>query len=282
MLLRPERRAGFDRPKGQFSLNLDSPQARGLLGWWAGNGHEMSIDRVAGVQLAQSAAGITYNAAPLGIAMAADVSGAGIYGLVPPSMQIVGGPGYSIVLWGMASTDVTADGSAFLFGTAYANNPSTSPYTANLLIYWNGTGFPLSYAANNGGVFQGGGFATTIVAGVPFCAVVTHDGVHTTSYLQGISEAQAATSLAPSYDPTASIGFGDINGTNRRAGCRFWDGRFYNYPLTPDEVWALFDPATRWDLYAVPSSRTFFDMGTAVPDKVPYQPNYQWAPILAQ
>lgn len=38
------------------------------------------------------------------------------------------------------------------------------------------------------------------------------------------------------------------------------DFKTWNRALTAADHWALYDPVTRWDLYAVPSSRSFFDM----------------------
>lgn len=39
----------------------------------------------------------------------------------------------------------------------------------------------------------------------------------------------------------------------------------WNRALNPAQVWQLYDPATRWDLYWTPSSRVFFNLGGAAP-----------------
>lgn len=46
-------------------------------------------------------------------------------------------------------------------------------------------------------------------------------------------------------------------------GCGLADARVWNRRLSAAEIQALYDPATRWDLYWTPSSRTFFDIGAA-------------------
>lgn len=41
------------------------------------------------------------------------------------------------------------------------------------------------------------------------------------------------------------------------------DVRVYPFAATADQVWHLYDPATRWDLYWVPGRRVFFDVAAA-------------------
>jgi hypothetical protein len=41
------------------------------------------------------------------------------------------------------------------------------------------------------------------------------------------------------------------------------DARFYSRALNDAEVWSLYDPQTRWDLYYVPGRRVFVDLAAA-------------------
>ena len=41
------------------------------------------------------------------------------------------------------------------------------------------------------------------------------------------------------------------------------DVRLYHRVFTAAEMWALYDPTTRWDLYAAPSRRVYFDVGAS-------------------
>lgn len=44
---------------------------------------------------------------------------------------------------------------------------------------------------------------------------------------------------------------------------QMFDGAVWNRKLSPAEMWSLYDPRTRWDLYYVPGRRVFFDVGAA-------------------
>lgn len=99
----------------------------------------------------------------------------------------------------------------------------------------------------------------------------------------GISYARNGVTAQTLGSPSGSIGNAATNGFyigGQQAGSGaesraltsglFADFRCYNVALTPDALWSLYDPATRWDLYWVPSRRVFFDVGGAVATGKPY------------
>ncbi len=51
----------------------------------------------------------------------------------------------------------------------------------------------------------------------------------------------------------------------------FADFRIYNRALTDNELWQLYDPRSRWDLYYVPGRRVFFDTGAAAASRARQQ-----------
>lgn len=58
---------------------------------------------------------------------------------------------------------------------------------------------------------------------------------------------------------------GSAGGFNETFGGLLWDVRVYSYAMSDGEIRMLYDPVSRWDLYASSlPSRVFFDMGTIV------------------
>jgi len=95
-------------------------------------------------------------------------------------------------------------------------------------------------------------------------------GVFTSStsraaYVDGAYKGTNTTSNAGSSSPNRTvIGARYDSGANGQ----FAEGNIahvciWNRALTDAEVWALYDPRTRWDLYAVPSRRVYFDLAAA-------------------
>lgn len=89
----------------------------------------------------------------------------------------------------------------------------------------------------------------------------TYDGATMRVYLDGVqatSQARTGT-LNSGSDP---IG---LCGTNNNVQGWYADFRVWDRALSAAEVWALYDPATRWDLYWVPGRTLYFDAGAAPP-----------------
>lgn len=66
----------------------------------------------------------------------------------------------------------------------------------------------------------------------------------------------------PAYGDPFFVGtINAISGDERYFNGAVWDVRVYNRALTDVEWLAVFNQATRWDLYWVPGRRVFFDIG---------------------
>lgn len=93
--------------------------------------------------------------------------------------------------------------------------------------------------------------------------VVWNPGAGLSIYLDGIFQAS---------NTTTTTGLRGVEGykifNNTATGGNNWEGqiadwRWYRRALTSADVYALYDPATRWDLYWTPSARTFFTLSAA-------------------
>lgn len=116
-----------------------------------------------------------------------------------------------------------------------------------------------------------GAVARTIT--IPTVGVLTHNVIvcypDTTVapdwYFNGIASTASSSTSTGSYQDT---GYVDWNIGNRSAGDRNWDGAIggftvWNRPLNAIEAWSLYDPATRWDMYRIPTRKTMFEVAAA-------------------
>lgn len=82
------------------------------------------------------------------------------------------------------------------------------------------------------------------------------------AYKNGIPTTQASNVVAFTSAATANA-IGNNTAFNGGWLGKLWHVLYYNRAIAPQEAWALWEPGSRWDLYAVPSTRTFFDMAAA-------------------
>lgn len=87
-------------------------------------------------------------------------------------------------------------------------------------------------------------------------------------YVNGAANPSLFSATADASIPTATanvlIGRAEYSGFTNPFDGNIWDVRIYNRALFPDEVYTLYDPETRWDLYWVPPKRVYFDVSAAV------------------
>jgi len=94
-----------------------------------------------------------------------------------------------------------------------------------------------------------------------FCGTRNGTSLRFYSYMNGVWAVATGTcgSGALNVQPTHLIRFGDFEGNknlNVRNG-KFWEPRVWNRALNAGEVYSLFDPLTRWDIYRRPSQRVY-------------------------
>lgn len=264
----PGRSTRWRRPAHAFGLDASSGQARGLAAWWplvGANGVEMVAKRQAVV------------------ANGATVAASSVFGAAP---------------WLDGTNDYVNTGSASLFNFAssdYTLSLWVCPHTLSSSVrnqLWSkdsnaagGRSFTLehnhaatesSYTAIGHATFSTdsqyfayytptgllSAFATTLItvgirSGVMFIAA------------NGVEQSLTAYPGAGPYVPLQSssteawIGRRVYSGYEEPFHGIVADARVYNRALTPTEIWALYDPATRWDLYWQPGRTLYFDVGAA-------------------
>lgn len=85
-------------------------------------------------------------------------------------------------------------------------------------------------------------------------------------YVNGVKTTTPRTWFASGRTLTNTLEIGGALGAlNETFGDLLWDVRIYSYAMADGQVRMLYDPPTRWDLYAASRpSRVFFDIGAAV------------------
>lgn len=274
MLLRPSRPARGDRPSGPVTLNRDSPLARGLSRLYPLNGDLRSIVPTSPMPVHGDPAStsIAFKGAAIG-GLALDVSVLALdtteqIGNLVPS-------GNGTIAWWAMPTDLFSAGNLFMWGQNGSATPEFSCQRFSGTVY---TGFTspdtrVTFAAASTNWIQ---YAWQLYT---FTWV---NGGTCRIYHNGRELANAAS--VTTSNPTGNLAFGSPSPptTGSRYQGLFAHIGIWNRELTAAEVWQLYEPSARWDMLWVPSSRTFFDVAAAAAAQVPYQPQYLWAPVMAQ
>lgn len=238
------------RPSGPVLLNRDSPQAQGLALWWP-LGSNLGRPVVGGVP------GVLPSDATLGYASAfgdgTRLTGADTSYIasasVPP--QIASLADFTIVLRVMPTAYGYAADTG-LFGSW--SHPSGSGYIQ--LIHRGGLGDVVRVLIDAGG--QQDVYSTTpVVLNRASTISASRAGATLRVYMDGRldgTSAVSATACVASH-PFKIGSYYDDSG--RATGGVFADARIYTRALSDAEHWALYDPATRWDLYWQPSTRAY-------------------------
>ena len=257
MLILPGRSARGQRPTGPLILNRDSPQAQGLRALFLPS-TARPRDLVTGLSLnAPALAEPTPAGDPVGgVCLDLNASGAGVYTTVPVQWQLQ--PPCTILL-GVRRLG-TMGGNVTLAGGFY-NLPQTSPYVTWGFFESSANVDYIGMYANNGGVILAptGG---TPDAPLPLNEYHIWVGVFDVNaqrlYRDGVLVASGSVGHTNTqYTATSTWGFGDPNGVNGNPAIRVSHAGLWARALSPAEIWALYDPATRWDLYWQ-RRRTFF------------------------
>ena len=255
MLLRAAQGIRGYRPGDAFLSNPASLQRRGLIGNWTING------RTAGVIWDSS-----------GLQHSGSLEGTFRYALGPALGGIVGFfDGTSTAL----SIPHRADLSLTQYSIAAWVNPDNFGGFRMILTKANAlsrnyeldievtTGKLRLYHTSAPGVYQGFTGNTALTVNTWQHCAGTFDGATQALYLNGRADGTNATATTPetTADP---VYIGRLND----AAPLYYSGFLthvlvYNRALTAQEVWALYDPSTRWDLSAVPSRQMFVNISAA-------------------
>jgi hypothetical protein len=250
---------GRARPAGPITLNLDSPQRHGLVGWWPLAG---DLTDCSGRQAHLVRTGtLGWSARDLG--MTVPTSSASDYATVsgPTFLAAVDTSPFSLMLWAWFPS-FPPGGQFFSIGNGSAG------------INLNYTGGTMAWlrASNGVDVVRQ---ATSYTDFAWRHIVATWDGTTARIYHNGLADGSAT---SPTVDSGAGTRVGLLTNANAgfpqgpSGGAYVCDARLWNRALPPGEVWALYDPQTRWDLYWQPSTRIVFDIsggggGTTAPSR---------------
>ena len=253
------------RPPTFAGVNKGSPQFKNLVHWWpvteldvfaAGTARTTAIlDVVGGLHAQNNGAAFENKPSPNGYVLA-NTTGAANNGGSTLTLDTAKFSGEATLsMWvklNAATPGVSGDS-----GLARFDNCDTAthyPFTDGLIYC---------------GVFRGSGnrvSGITPLAHVdraqPHLVTVTCDSVTWNLYQNG--QLTHSTTATPTLALSAQAGFhGNTSVFGHNLAGQSWDWRLYNRALSAAEVYALYAPATRHNLYAKPQKRKVYKLASA-------------------
>jgi len=233
---------GTVRPPWPFGINTNSPQARGLVAWWpcVETGALLRDLSLGSVDLTRT--GASWVAAPQAGVMAPDCNGTS--DVFTRDDSPISDMPFTMAVWAIG--DDFSSGRA-LFSLSHATLTDRYQLIVDSVV-------PGRISAQ---IVQGASSDTsaattdTTAVGDLFHAVAVYEysGARAV-YLNGKDKHQSAITIAPNPCTQLTVA------AKRNAGTTgtFFDGRIvearlYNRALTDEEVWDLYAPQTRWQLY---------------------------------
>lgn len=264
------------RPQTGFRVNWDSGQATGLTAWLPLLGARDQVERISGKVLTQTGNPTSGYGGGIGY-------------------RTAGAPSFLSEPSGIGRCAVSAASNSYIRGTTLSLG-SLAAFTMSIWAAANGSDGDMVCAIGTGAAgprFQyrsvdsvllvtKGSDGGTIIQDPygshnPFWKHFAYswDGTTNRLYVNGVE----ATNNTNARDGTGTItricvftnshdSF--LTGNTPTGGTGAADMRVYNRPLAPSEVYALYDPSTRWDLCWTPlRSPVFFDMAAAAATFIP-------------
>lgn len=243
--LSPEPSRLLFRPARVSGMNLSSPQTKGLIRFWP------------------------LNAVPRSLTPGSPASGYTPSGAANYKGTTIGGLAFDAVSGGIDSGEQyesLTSGAGSLLWWQFPRGAYNSGVHETL---WGENGFGATefsaqhFTDNNLYVGFNGGGATRIVVAAsatnwlqgqwsPY--VFTWNGTTTFLYHRGL---QIGTSSSGTNSPAKTLWFGMLENSGSHFNGLLAHIALWNRALTPSEVWALYAPATRWDLYEASSRRVW-------------------------
>ena len=222
---------GKNSPSIPFTLNRASPQAAGLLLWYPTVGY---VGRLADYAAANHFGGTLTG--PPGVRREPSV---GI------GMDFTGSERWEVTHVSDLST-TTRTISAWVIGDTLTGTQTIVKKDVEYILRCDNTSLTL-YTWTSGGLNQ---ISATLSTGTLYHVCGTWDGTNAVLYVNGV---QKNTSTPGGTTSTSSNNW-TIGA--QPGGGEGWDGliadvRLYNRALSAAEIWSLYAPQTRWDLYRV-------------------------------
>ncbi len=217
-----------------FEVNYHSPQAAGLVAWWptiASRGQSVLREIVRGPQLDGVFNGSIACGADAELGAAVNLSGSTTY-VQSAFTKATLGSRLTISFWFRHAVTNHDKGIFSMAGAAISGSP---------WLLLQGQGTPSVRWLLLGGYR----FLHPIVLSTWHLISLTYDGATWNSYLNGVA--------ATPYSGALGTGVGTYtfwgSGWNGYYAGRIADARMYNRALSAAEVYQMYDPATRWELY---------------------------------
>lgn len=240
------------RPSAIYGINYDSSLSLGLQSWIEGNGRNLLQDNGPLGVVSTLTDPVTLRPNPQG-GRSIYCTGGGAFTPAASGVMDTGGP----ITVRLVITPISWPGGF----TALADTAGRTAGTSAFLD----TSGQVSFA---GSWLTGVGIATggvnLLTAGQRWDVVIrtTTDGANVAGvgFLNGVQTGSfglgGGTNLRVGAD---AVAFGNNpSGGGSNADCIYECLQQWNRNLTDEEVWRLYDPQTRWELYWQPSSRVFF------------------------
>jgi hypothetical protein len=258
----------YSRPPQNFTLNRESAQARGLIGWWPTNNNE----RDGKVLLDYSGYGrhatvtndtnyqIIATQNEYGRCLTTNAHSA------EPYFQVLGMPAHakaSYVFWVRAHVNTNW---GFTGGVTWSGDKrwidfySGDPYESTLVLRYgvgnstslqNNKWYHVAICHNAGTWLDWSGYARAYVNGIL------------------VNSSYATVPISGTF----LLGHNIVQGMSRHFD--FLDWRVYDHGLSSAEVWNLYNPETRWDLYK-PTVYQKFWQGVSLPESRMAIPSNKW------
>lgn len=255
MLLQPAFGGKGNRPIGLPIINRESPHAVKLEAWLPAYGGVL-IDVLRGLVLTGTRVrqGNTLG----GQSFKFNATGEGAEITTPSYLQLPFP--LTVAAWVIATA--TAGASASIFGVTH-NNTDSAPFLSYHLGFDGSSNIVLD--GNNGGTYAtiGGGPLTSFVPAL-VAGVFGPAAQGALLFKNGLQVANTSSFANPTYGASSLLHAGNYTGVSRNSNILFLDGRIWSRAFTAAEMWELYEPSTRWDLYWRPSMRTIFDMGAPI------------------
>jgi hypothetical protein len=244
-------RPSIVRPDGVPVLNRASPQADGLVGWWPLNGdlrdYSEKLNHGTG-QGKGSGSPPTKIIKDIGKAFDFEATATSNGSSVEADWATLGigsdGP-FSMAVWVEIESNISHD----LFMSIGQSTTDESCFFDNFggnwrFSTWGGTAIATALPA-------------APAAGVRVLLTGTYDQSNHRFYTNGVkrgTSAESSLNLGGSGTPDARFGGTPGSGGSFLPDAHMWHGMIWNRALSDAEVWSLYNPATRWDLYWQPKT----------------------------
>jgi len=259
-----------------FEINRDSPQAKGLVGWWPSTSRTKTLHDLSGYKNHGGLnANVVWRTNPF-------LGGHSLeFNATDTEVEVPASPSLNI------QNDITL--------TAWIKIPDTDIPTGDENIVaeaangnlWDYQLFLVPLSGNAGFAFYSDNTTPTSIlssinysAGVFHLITATRIGGTVTLYTDGLFDNSGSfTGAFGATSRTIRIGWSQDSGDTERFDGDLTDVRIYNRGLSAAEVWALVNPSTRWDLYKPIFTRAIRKSTVSVPVQLTrpkiVQPSYK-------